>query len=96
MTITSASSPYTILTTDDYLFVDTSGGAVTLNLPNPAGFGYSKEYHLVDTKGTFGTNNATLAPHGAELIDGLAASKVFQTNWGGWTIVTNQTDWFSY
>jgi hypothetical protein len=89
-------SPYTILNTDDYLFVDTSGGVVTLNLPNPTLFGYSKEYHLIDKAGTFGTNNATVAPFSTEKIEGLAASKAFQTNWGGWTIVTDQTDWYSF
>ena len=95
-TVTVADSPYTILSTDNYLYVDTSGGAVTIVLPDPTTFGYVKEYHILDTKGTFDTNNLTLSPHGAEKIEGLAANKVFQTAWGGWTVVTNQVDWFVY
>jgi hypothetical protein len=89
-------SPYTILTTDDYIFVDTSDGPVTLLLPDPTAFGYCKDYHLIDARGTFATNNCTLTPFAAEKIEGLAASKVFQTAWGGWTIATNKIDWYSY
>jgi len=89
-------SPYTILITDDYLFVDTSGGAVTLHLPDPTQFHCSKQFRLIDIKGTFETNNCTVTPFAAEKLEGLAAPKPFQTNWGGWTIVTDQTDWYSY
>ena len=92
--ITVANTPYSILTTDDYLFVDTSAGAVTLNLPNPAQFTYAKEYFLVDTKGTFSTNNVTLAPFAGEKIAGLAANKVFSTQWGSWKVVTDGVDWY--
>ena len=89
-------SPYAILPTDDYLFVDTSAGSVTLLLPNPTLFGFPKAYQLLDTKGTFGTNNCTVTPFAAELLEGLASPKAFQTNWGGWSIVTDQIDWYSY
>lgn len=93
--VTVANTPYTILTTDDYLFVDTSGGAVLLNLPDPTKFVFAKEYFLMDSAGVFGTNNCTLHAFAGEKIEGLAATdKVFQTNWGRWTIVTNGVDWF--
>ena len=94
--VTLANTPYTILSTDDYLFVDSSGGPISLTLPNPALFTYAKEYVLKDVAGTFETNNVTLNPFGAEKIEGLASPKVFQTDWGGWKIVTNGTDWFVY
>jgi len=89
-------SPYVVLPTDDYLFVNTSGGPVTLILPNPALFPTPKVFHVVDTNGTFATNNCTLARFAAESIEGLAANKVLQTAWGGWTVVTNLTDWFLF
>lgn len=91
-------SPYFVLPSDDYLFVDTSGGPVTLELPNPALFpaGTAKEFHVVDTNGTFATNNCTLSRFAAENIEGLPADKILQTAWGGWTVVTNLTDWFLY
>ncbi len=93
-TITVANTPYTILPTDDYLFVNTTGGAITLQLPDPTQFAYAKEYFLVDTNGTFDTNNVTLSPFAGELISGVAANRTFQTPWGGWTIVTNGVDWY--
>ena len=76
------------------MFVDSSGGPITLALPNPASFGYAKEYFIVDSTGFFAQNNVTLQPNGAEMIEGLAANKVFQTAWGYWTIVTDGTNWF--
>jgi hypothetical protein len=30
------------------------------------------------------------------MLEGLATPKAFQTNWGGWTIVTDQTNWYSF
>lgn len=87
-TITNALSPYTVKTTDNYLFVDTSAGPVTLSLPDPKAFGYSKEYRVIDTKGTFATNNCTL--------DLLGRKTVLQTAWGGWTIVTDQVNWYQF
>jgi len=94
--VTVANTPYQILADDDYLFVDTSGGAVTLLLPDPTQFTYAKEYVLKDVAGMFSANNVTLSPFAAESIEGLAANRIFQTNWGGWTIVTDGIDWFVY
>ena len=92
--IVLANSPYTILSTDDVLFVDTSAGAITMILPNPAAFTYAKMFYIKDTTGSFGTNNLTLSPFGAEKIEGLAANKIFQTNWGSWFVMTDGTNWY--
>ena len=89
-----ANTPYNIKSSDDYLFVDTTGGPVTLILPNPALFTFAKQFFIVDTKGNFGVNNLTLQPFGGELIMGLALSKVFQTPWGAWTVVTDGVNWY--
>lgn len=94
--VTLANTPYTILPDDDYLFVDSSGGPIVLNLPDPSQFTYAKEYVLIDTQGTFELNNVTLNPFGAEKISGLPSPKIFRTDWGGWKIVTNGVDWFVY
>lgn len=88
---TTKTANYTITTTDSIIFVDTSGGAFTLTLPSPTA---GKVFQLIDTKGTLSTNNLTLAPSAAEKISGIAASKLFSTDWGGWRIVTNGTDWY--
>jgi hypothetical protein len=88
---------YTILSTDSVIFVDTSGGAFTLTLPAPSSVSTStttKEFTIIDTKGTLNTNNITLAPSSSEKISGLAASKLLETDWGYYKVTTNNTDWF--
>ena len=69
-TITSASSPYTVLSTDRILLVDTTGGAVTINMQASAARQYDLE--IKDDKGMAATNNISIVPNGAETIDGLA------------------------
>lgn len=86
---------YMITTADNIIFVDTSGGAFTLTLPTPTAIG-GKFFRIIDTAGTLSTNNLTLARSAAEKIEGLAASKLFSTDWGGWTVTTNGTDWFVF
>jgi hypothetical protein len=93
-TVTNAGSPYTVLTSDSTIFVDTSGGPVVLTLPAPATQSPTGPLRVIDTKGTFNTNNCTLAQNAAEKIGGLAASKNLQTNWGFFTVATNLVDWF--
>lgn len=92
-TVVTKSANYTLLTTDStkYFLLDTSGGAFNLTLPTPAS---GLIFFLKDSTGNFATNNLTLVRASTEKIDGLAASKVFQTNWGGWTVFSNGTDWF--
>lgn len=82
---------YTITKADNFIFCDTSGGAFTLTLPTPAA---GLLFRIFDTTGNFNTNNLTLARAAAEKIEGLAASKVLQTAWGAFTIISNGTDWF--
>lgn len=94
-TFVTKTANYTILSTDNIIFVDTSGGAFTLTLPSPTSLG-GKFYRIIDTAGTLSTNNLTLARSAAEKIEGLAASKLFSTDWGGWTVTTNGTDWFIF
>lgn len=96
-TVTFADSPVTIHPTDDYFFVDTSAGPVTLNLPDPAQFAAAaKEIHIVDKAGTFDTNPATIVPFAGEMILGLAAPRALQAAWEGYTVVTDDVDWYVY
>jgi hypothetical protein len=73
------------------VFADTSGGAWNLTFPAPSA---NRGFYIVDVKGTFGTNNLSLLQHAAEKINGLAATKVLQANWGHYWIWSNGTDWF--
>lgn len=89
---TTKTANYTITPGDNIIFCDTSGGAFTLTLPSPTSL-KGKIFRIIDTGGTFQTNNLTLARSASEKIEGLAASKVLQTNWGWFTVTTNGTDW---
>lgn len=84
---------YTILTSDSTIFTDSSGGAFTLTLPSPTTIA-GKIFRIIDTTGSMNANNITLARSASEKIEGLAASKVLQTNWGWFQVTTNGTDWF--
>lgn len=67
--INFAMSPYTVLSTDQYISVDTSGGAVTINLPNSTLNG--RVVTVKDATGDANTNNITMTtPGGVVLIDG--------------------------
>ncbi len=83
---------YTIVAGDanSILFVSTAA-ARQLTLPTPtAGF----KITIKDKTGQAQTNNITVVRAASEQIEGVAASKIFQTNWGCWTLVSDGTDWF--
>lgn len=83
------SSPYSVLGTDDNIFVDTDSAAITVNLP--AGID-GTNYRIINT-GSSG-NNVTISPNGAELLlgsnssitllDGDAVILVYETTEGWW------------
>lgn len=78
-------------TTDYEIIVDTSAGVVTVTLPTPTN---GRQLVLIDKKNTFGTNSCTLARHGSEKINGVAASKVLSANGYRGTITSDGTDWY--
>lgn len=88
-------TPFTIDTTlrDHYIFVDTTGGAITMNLPSPAA-NTGRLLHVFDKGGVFGTNACVLHRAGAEKINGLAADYSLVASWGHWQIVCDGTDWY--
>jgi hypothetical protein len=70
----------TVLATDHLIMVDTTAGAVTLTLPDPATT--DRIYEIKDIAGTFGTNACTLARFaGGDQIEGLAANYLLEANW---------------
>ena len=74
-----------------YTYLLTTSGARTVTLPTPRS---GLTFKIKDVSGTANTNNITLARFSAESIEGVAASKVLQTNWGSWTITSDGTNWF--
>lgn len=66
-----AMSPYTVLPTDLILLVNTSAGAVTINMM-PAVARSHAPIIIKDDTGDSGTNQISVVPNGSELIDGLS------------------------
>lgn len=70
---------------------DTSGGSFTVTLPVPSS---GAIVSIKDKTGSFQTNNLSIAQHASEKIEGLAATKLLQTNWGAWSFFSDGTDWY--
>jgi hypothetical protein len=70
--VTVAMSPYTPLLTDRILLVNTSAGAVTINMP-PAATRTGLDIEIKDDTGNAGANPITVNGNGAETLDGFAA-----------------------
>jgi|SRR5579859_7233265 len=80
LTVTSvnhAASPYTVLTTDEFLAVDVTAGVVSILLPNAPATG--RVFYIKDSKGLAATSNITVTTVGGAVnIDG-ATSFVMNT-----------------
>lgn len=75
--------PYTVLSTDLLVMVDSAGGARTINLPAAVSkFGV----FIKDASGNAFANNITITPNGAEKID-TAATLVLANNFDGVQLV---------
>jgi hypothetical protein len=82
-----STSPYVVLSTDYYLSVDCSAGAITLNFPNiPAA---NRIWVIKDRTGSAATNNITITTVGGLVnIDG-AATYVMKTNYQAVQMLAN-------
>lgn len=86
-----AASPYTVLTTDEYIAVDVTGGAVTLRFPNAATTG--RTYIVKDKVGLAATNNITVTTVGGAVnIDG-ATTYVMNTNYSSIELMGNSVSY---
>lgn len=72
--------------------VDVSGGAVTITLPAPAANAYVV---VKDSEGASETNTLTVAPNGAEEIEGVAGNFLIQSDHRSVTFVSDGTNWFA-
>lgn len=86
-----AASPYSVIATDFQLNVDTTGGAVTVNLPSPT---KNRRVRIKDVGGQFGTNNVTVARNASEQIEGLSASLLLSANFGNYELQADGTNWW--
>lgn len=78
-------------TTTDWIIYCNQSGAINVTLPAPTN---GRFVLIKDISGNAATNNITLVRNGTERIEGVAASRTLQTNWGSWLISSNGTDWF--
>lgn len=82
-------SPYTVLTTDFYISVDSSGGAITLNFPNAPTF--KQRWIVKDRTGHASLNNITISTPGLTVtIDG-STSYVLASNFSSVQLLANNS-----
>ncbi len=92
--INHASSPYTVLSTDDYISADVTAGVITVLLPNAPTTGRS--FTIKDKVGLAGTSNITVTTvGGAVTIDG-ATSFVMNTAYQAANFIFNATSYEVY
>ena len=92
--VNHAASPYTVLSTDDYLGVDVTAGVVTILLPNTTTTG--RTFVIKDKVGLAATSNITVTTvGGAVTIDG-ATSFVMNTAYEAVSLIFNGTSYEIY
>lgn len=93
-TVLNAASPYTVLGTDYFISVDTSGGAVTVTLPAATALA-GRTFVIRDTGGAAAASNITINGGGTNLVGGgaAAATKVISAAYAGATVYSNGTTW---
>ena len=82
-TKTNSDSPYTA-TAGDFLFINTSSGAVTVTLPSSASVGHTIKFK--DLASSFATNNLTVGRN-SHKIEGSASDLTVNNNGAGFTLV---------
>ncbi len=70
--------------------VDSSGGPITMTLPAPT----TNAYIVVKDTGNATTNNISVAPNGAEDVDGSNSSYMINADYASNVFVSDGTDWF--
>lgn len=85
--VDASSSPYSVLATDTVILVDTSGGAVTINL-QPASYRLGLPLEIYDDTGDADSNAITVTPDAADTggIDGLATLPIV-AKFGGYRLL---------
>lgn len=87
--IEAKSADFTAATATTYLVDSSAARAITL----PAAAS-GLEFWVKDSTGSCNTNNFTITRAGSESIEGVAANKTLQTDWGSWHFICDGTNWF--
>lgn len=90
-TVNNGASPYTVLSTDQFLGVNTSGGPVTLNFPSVTSMG--RLFIIKDSSGTSATNNIIVtSTAGVVTFDGSNIYTI-KTNYEAINVLFNGTNY---
>lgn len=89
--VTFAMSPYLVLTTDEYLGVNTSAGGVTILLPNAPTTG--RVFYIKDRNGTAVTNNILITTVGGVVLIDAAATYLVNTAYESLNLIFNGTNY---
>lgn len=87
-------TPYVVLADDQFLGVDSSGGAITVQLPNAPATG--RVYVIKDATGSAATNNITVTTVGGVVLIDAAATFVMNTAYQSINVLFNGTQYLVY
>lgn len=79
------------VTTERKIFVNTTGGAVVITAPDPAG---GRDFRVKDIGGAASTNSISIAAFAGETIEGVAGPRVLSTDLGEWVFESDGTNWW--
>ena len=79
-----------VIGSTDFLIYCNHTTAITITLPAPTAV---RAFLIRDISGLIETNNVTLVRHGSENIEGLAANRILQSNFGSWWVTSDGTNW---
>lgn len=91
----AVSSTTDIAANDAFLAVNTTGGAVTINLVDPAGWDQGRIVTIKDVAGTAATNAITLDPAAGINLDGSTANRVISLAYGSIRIAAYNGHWYT-
>jgi hypothetical protein len=86
-----STTPYVVLTTDQWLAVDSTTLAITVQLPNTAPTGYV--YRVKDYKGNAAVNNITVTTVGGAIFLDGSTSFVMNSNYQEASFLFDGTNW---
>lgn len=89
-----AATPYVVLTTDEFISVDSSGGAITVELPNAATLG--RAFIIKDRTGSAGANAITVTTVGGVVNIDAAPTFVMNTAYQSVQVIGNGTTYEIY
>jgi hypothetical protein len=92
--VNNAASPYTVLSSDQFIGVDSSGGGVTILLPNAPTTGTS--FYIKDAAGFAGIFFITITTVGGVVLLDAAATYTIQYLYGSINLLFNGTQYLIY